>query len=67
MELRDFLDEVADASEMDITYKVIVDTSKIVPCNMDLGEQTCALTEALGEASAFHWTQVIYLLFFPFI
>jgi len=52
MDLAEFLDEVADAPEMDIGLQVLLDTSDIISSDKSTEEQS----HAMAEASALHWT-----------
>jgi hypothetical protein len=50
-----FLIEVAGATEQDIEYNVIVDTSDIIPCESSQEDCARAIVSALSEATALHW------------
>jgi hypothetical protein len=51
-----FFIEVADATERDVEYNVIVDMSDIISFECPQEEQAKAIGTAVSEASALHWT-----------
>jgi len=56
MDGEEFLDEVADATERDIELSAMVDTSDIVSSSLPSKDRAQAIAEALGNATALHWT-----------
>lgn len=51
-----FLENIAEATEKDIDFRVLLDTSDIIGVGESRGDRARAIAEAFGVATVLHWT-----------